>query len=1438
MIKDPNGNFITIDYVDNCAEAQRVGSCSCSGNPAPTCGQPPRQAINFIRDTLGRHITFHYDTVGNLAEIRVPGYNGGPDRVLVKFGYSSIILSPSFSLSTENMPPNNQVNVLEKVYFPDTGRGYRFEEYSNYGMCARISNRVGMTASSDGTEIGYTRYIHNTTGTLDDAPQFTERQEWWSGKTDDQGNAVSSTQPAKYLYQRILNETDQTEALKTTMPDLTVSEMVMSTDPAQTDFGLVRFSKVARNNATVSRQDFTYSINSAQGGLQRTRIIATDDGTTAKQTRLDVTYGAHGRLTEVVEFGFPEPVGGFKARRRTVYTYDNDPEYIDKNLLRLVSEVNVFDADPLGNPSNPVKISRTKFTYDGADLMPVDQDWGIQTYGLSQGCAPPTCAPPPSFDTSKINRAHRGNITKVESWSDATSNQAADISFRHRFDIFGNEVKAQLSCCSLKRFTFSSDLAGMHYAHPSLVTDGPESNGPTLTNSAVYDFNTSFVKSHTNPNSLTTTFAPDAAMRLRTMTYPSLAVMETFFPGDPAFGGSEGLLYKTKLTYTDGTTQKVLVTNQWMDGIGHIIRAGSGAGDNPTSFDAVKVIYDEMGRVRKQTNPYTTTSSDGNISGLPNPTTYDYDALSRVVQVTSADTVNKTVTLYNGPIITETDPVGRKRESELDGLGRVIRVTEMDAAKNPTWHTTNTYDMNDNLISVNQGGQARSYKYDSLSRLKFSRTPEEAATISDGATGLWSNAYTYTPFGAVSTHRDARNVLTTFQYDELNRLRNVSYSTTNPNVASTAPVTIEYGTGIPDRGMMKRVIDSVGQEDYFYDSLSRLQKKTRTFSATTDPSLGAKSYDTEYTYNQMGQLKSMKYPSGRVVGLGYDTRGRLLTMGGQITGVTYTPAQQVATITLGNGTTETYDYSADLLQLTRQRVTKGATTLMDLTYGYAATASSGGGTQAGNTGQLMSITGAVNGQARDESYSYDQVGRLEKASGWGNTWQRKYEYDRWGNRTKVWNNLQGTGTAVQRVTLGQTATAGVPNNRIATLNEGAAWQYDEAGNVKNDTTHTYKYDAENRIVKVDEGTGGEVRYSYDSANRRVKKVAGGQATYYIWEESEIIAEYGSGSTEPAGARYHHPDPLSMRVKTDAIGAVKGTQSHLPYGEDGPASITGEAESRRFTSYDRDSETSTDYAINRQYSHSTARFLRPDPIEGSPLNPQSLNRYIYTNNDPINLIDPLGLEKICTEEDGKGGWRVIPCTAEDGNIEDDDPIHLETWARALDNLNNWWLPNPNYHLILMGETLDDLMPPGSTRPQGPTKPPGPNSQQKQFDDCARDRIRTWRRSEYRSIGKITGGMARVYLGTRIGGPAITLNMSTRLAAGRSGARITGYSSKFKAGEVVGFLSLLGSAVSGDLFVSGFKDSYNNRGVLDKGLEECRAMFPNADHSTRHIFFTTF
>jgi len=455
-------------------------------------------------------------------------------------------------------------------------------------------------------------------------------------------------------------------------------------------------------------------------------------------------------------------------------------------------------------------------------------------------------------------------------------------------------------------------------------------------------------------------------------------------------------------------------------------------------------------------------------------------------------------------------------------------------------------------------------------------------------------------------------------------------------------------------------IPSEYSETYAFDGYARPTSVTRWILGQAYSIY--KTYTTSYEYNQASQLTKMTYPSGQQVVVNHDDKGRVQSLSG-LTGITYNIAGQVTGLTLGNGVVESYGYDANRLQLTTQTATKGADSLVNLTYNYQATAGQmGTGSTAGNAGQLMSNSGTINSTTESAAYTYDLLGRLgtSNQTSNGSSAQRRFDYDRWGNRNGVWNAVSG-GTQIQSVTFPSTFQQGgsAPTNRIGSVtNNGSTvnYTYDAAGNVTNDGLHSYTYDAENRGVSVD--GGATAQYRHDHQNRRVCKIIGSSWTHYIWEGSRVIGEHDAttaystnptyqvnsarldyiysgarmirsrqraSSTAPWVTQYYLNDRLSVRMTLDASGNVLGRESHLPFGEDFGES--GMQEKHHFTSYERDSETSTDYAVNRQYAQTVGRFMSADPYRASGymVDPQSWNRYSYTRNNPINRVDLLGLE---------------------------------------------------------------------------------------------------------------------------------------------------------------------------------------------------------------------
>jgi RHS repeat-associated protein len=65
-------------------------------------------------------------------------------------------------------------------------------------------------------------------------------------------------------------------------------------------------------------------------------------------------------------------------------------------------------------------------------------------------------------------------------------------------------------------------------------------------------------------------------------------------------------------------------------------------------------------------------------------------------------------------------------------------------------------------------------------------------------------------------------------------------------------------------------------------------------------------------------------------------------------------------------------------------------------------------------------------------------------------------------------------------------------------------------------------------------------------------------------------------------------------------------------------------SSRFTGKEGDTESGNDYFGARYYASSMGRFMSPDPGPFIWRDPQTLNRYAYTHNNPLKFVDPTGM----------------------------------------------------------------------------------------------------------------------------------------------------------------------------------------------------------------------
>jgi len=237
------------------------------------------------------------------------------------------------------------------------------------------------------------------------------------------------------------------------------------------------------------------------------------------------------------------------------------------------------------------------------------------------------------------------------------------------------------------------------------------------------------------------------------------------------------------------------------------------------------------------------------------------------------------------------------------------------------------------------------------------------------------------------------------------------------------------------------------------------------------------------------------------------------------------------------------------------------------------------------------------------------------------------------------------------------------------------YSYDTAGNLLNDGTHQYFYDAENHLIQVDgtpgycstlTGTAATACYGYDSLGRRGHRTGvhtdncdgTGKRDYAYDLSDRWVLEVNSNQTACtsqiyAGGRHltTYYDGNVMFEHTDWLGTLRRENSiqypttgyhdctSLPFGD--ALHCTWYNDTLHFTGKERDQETGLDYFGARFNSSNFGRFMTPDwsaKPQGVPYavldDPQSLNLYAYVRNNPLNRTDPSGH---CTADGEKHGF---------------------------------------------------------------------------------------------------------------------------------------------------------------------------------------------------------
>ncbi len=454
---------------------------------------------------------------------------------------------------------------------------------------------------------------------------------------------------------------------------------------------------------------------------------------------------------------------------------------------------------------------------------------------------------------------------------------------------------------------------------------------------------------------------------------------------------------------------------------------------------------------------------------------------------------------------------------------------------------------------------------------------------------------------------DARGVVTTMNYDSLNRILTKSYSDGTPGVGYL------YDTDVSATDASSLFH---GEEGVRWDGAGRAVASRRVSAVSGQKDSVATSYASSIGYAAHGALASM---------------------------------------TLGNGLQESWDYSAKRLQARRVRV--GTTGEWQFSYcagSYTAEC-------AQNNGNVLSeVILPLNAT---QTFTYDPLSRLKTFVDSGGP-RQTYVYDRYGNRALIGGTANGNYVPAAPPTPQVTNDDAAQAAAIFAGNRWVGSTADAAGNLTQPATGAYPrltFDAENRITSAVTGSTASETYSYDGEGRRVKKVSGNVRTVYVYSaDGKLAAEYATVAPAESGTRYLTVDHLgSTRLVTGTGGVVDKRYDYLPFGQEMVAGVGGrttalryqdgsaaDGQRVRFTGKERDAETGLDYVGARYMSSAQGRFIRPDPNNpilnaqmltagGLPSeaarahldhfleNTQDWNRYAYVRNNPLTLVDPFG-----------------------------------------------------------------------------------------------------------------------------------------------------------------------------------------------------------------------
>ncbi|MGY0236617.1 putative adhesin [Longispora urticae] len=679
-------------------------------------------------------------------------------------------------------------------------------------------------------------------------------------------------------------------------------------------------------------------------------------------------------------------------------------------------------------------------------------------------------------------------------------------------------------------------------------------------------------------------------------------------------------------------------------------------------------LYDTAGRATRVSKPYLSTQSMStdlirSTEAIPVQDVSVYDGAARI---TAAITLLnappggspggtekwRTSTSYGGDRIDSTPPEGDTVMSKvLDAAGKTAEVRQYHAgvpagSTDPAGYdaTRYAYTAKGQLSRVTgPGGNHWDYTYDLHGKVRTITDPDKGTATS-----------TYDEFGQEQTTKDARGNVLAYTYDPIGRRTSVR------DGSVTGPVRAEWVFDTLALGKLTKAVRYVGGDAYAQETVGLTADYQPTTVRFTVPgtTVGG-TYDYVYTYNQDGSPYTAQLPvAGDVkketLKYGYDALGQSTTVRSGygtsaetdlVTTTGYTSFGEVGAYTLRNnngnvvGVTRTYESDTRRLAQVWTSKQTAPTDVADVRYSYDPAGNvtrtadlTSGDTQCFRSDHLRRTTDAWT--PADGNCAPDPtVGAL---GGPAKYWH-EFGFDLAGNRTSFVEHA----AAGNRST---TYTIKPGTHQLTGSTEGTttrAWRYDEAGNTVSrpaaSGAQTLTWDAEGHLARAVDGTG-TTQYTYDVGGGRLLRTDPAGTTLYL-PGQEI--RYTAGTGVKTGTRYykHAGSQVAVRagsaltwlssdhhgtagISIAAVSQAVSVRRDTPFG--GVRSTSGTwpaAMDKGFVGGTNDN-TGLTHLGAREYDPGTGRFISVDP-EFNEKDPQQLNAYVYSNNNPSTLSDPAG-----------------------------------------------------------------------------------------------------------------------------------------------------------------------------------------------------------------------